>query len=394
MVSDGSLPLLDQVNELAPLFRKHAEAADHERRLARPVVEALSEAGFFRLWTPRSLGGLELDPPSALRVIEALSRIDSAVGWNVAVTSGLVPVAARLPDAGAEEIFGPDPNVVVAGSSHPPGQASRVDGGFRLTGRWPFASGCHNSHWVFQIATVKDGEQKTGATAEAPEIIGLFFPIRQVEIIDVWSVMGMRGTGSNDVAVTDLFVPAHRTFPFTPGYNPGAHFRGPLYRYPVIGHAALPLATVALGIARGAIDAFASLARDKVPAMTTTPLRERPATQALLARAEGALRSARLLQFETTRAVWEETAAQQAASLARRADLLLAATNSVQRAADAVDWIYSAAGTTGIFTKSPLERHFRDIHVLTQHAFSSFSRYETVGQVYLGLPPDFALVTF
>ena len=394
MESDGSPPLLERVNELAPFLREHAEAADQERRLARPVVRALADAGFFRLATPESLGGLELDFPAAVRVIEALSRVDSAVGWNVAVTCGLVPVAARLPDAGAEEIFGRDPNAVVAGSSYPPGEARRVDGGFRLTGRWSFASGCHNAQWVFQIAVVTDGEHETGATDEAPEVIGLFFPISEVEITDVWSVMGMRGTGSDDLAVTDLFVPAHRAFPFTLGYEPGANFRGPLYRYPTIGHAALLLSTVALGSARGAVDTLTALAQGKVPAMTTMALRERSATQANLARAEGALRSARLLHYEAAREAWEDVVAQQAVSLSRRADLLLAATNSVQRAADAIDWIYSSAGTTGIFTKSPLERHFRDIHVMTQHAFFSFSRYETVGQVYLGLPPDFALVTF
>ena len=394
MASNGSPPLLDRVNELAPLLREHTEAADQERRLPRPIVEALSDAGFFRLSTPRSLGGLELDSPAAVRVIEALSRVDSAVGWSVAVTSGLVPVAARLPDAGAEEIFGRDPNAVVAGSSAPPGKARLVEGGFRLTGRWSFASGCHHAQWVFQIAVVTNGEHEPGATVEAPEVIGLFFPISEVEIIDVWSVMGMRGTGSDDLAVTDLFVPAHRAFPFTAEYEPGTHFRGPLYRYPTIGHTASLLSTVALGSARSAVDTFTALARDKVPAMTSMAVRERPATQAILARAEGALRSARLLHYESVREAWEDVVAQRAVSLTRRADLLLAATNSVQRAADAIDGIYSAAGTTGIFTKSPLERHFRDIHVMTQHAFSSASRYETVGQVYLGLPPDFALVTY
>ena len=129
--------------------------------------------------------------------------------------------------------------------------------------------------------------------------------------------------------------------------------------------------------------------KERCRPMTTMALRERPATQANLESAEGALRSARLLHYEAAREAWEDVVAQQAVSLSRRADLLLAATNSVQRAADAIDWIYSSAGTTGIFTKSPLERHFRDIHVMTQHAFFSFSRYETVGQVYLGLPPRF-----
>jgi len=222
----------------------------------------------------------------------------------------------------------------------------------------------------------------------------VYLPRESCEVIDTWHVMGMRGTGSNDVAVTDVFVPTARTFPIAPDFTPGSHYRGPLYRFPVIGIVGSNLPPLLLAVARNAIEEVSALAQGKVPVARSTPLRERASAQAKLARAEAALRSGRLLLYDTLSETWQATVAGNAVSLKQKADLLLAMTHAVSSAVKAVELMYRVAGTSGIYTRSPLERYFRDVQVLRHHVFGAETRYETVGQVYFGLPPDFPLVTF
>ena len=222
----------------------------------------------------------------------------------------------------------------------------------------------------------------------------VYLPRESCEVIDTWHVMGMRGTGSNDVAVTDVFVPTARTFPIAPDFTPGSHYRGPLYQFPVIGIVGSNLPPLLLAVARNAIEEVSALAQGKVPVARSTPLRERASAQAKLARAEAALRSGRLLLYDTLSETWQATVAGNAVSLKQKADLLLAMTHAVSSAVKAVELMYRVAGTSGIYTRSPLERYFRDVQVLRHHVFGAETRYETVGQVYFGLPPDFPLVTF
>ena len=227
-----------------------------------------------------------------------------------------------------------------------------------------------------------------------PEVVMAYLPSENCEIIDTWHVMGMRGTGSNDVAVTDVFVPRARTFPFVPEFSPGSHYQGPLYRFPLIGVVASNLPPIVLALARRAIDEVSLLAQSKMPVAATTSLRERAAAQAKLARAEAALRSSRLLLYDTLSEAWQATVAGVTFSLRQKADLQLAMANAVSSAVSAVELMYSVAGTSGIYTRNPLERYFRDVQVLKHHAFGAETRYETVGQVYFGLPPDFPALLF
>ena len=205
--------------------------------------------------------------------------------------------------------------------------------------------------------------------------------------------MGMRGTGSHDISVTDVFVPKTRTFPMVPEFEPGSHYQGPLYRFPLVGVGATGISPVMLAVARQAIDYVSELAQGKTPVASSTLLRERASAQAKLAQAEAILRSGRLLLYDTLSVAWEATVAE-TPSLNQRADLLLAMTHAVSSATQAVELAYSVAGTSGFRTGSPLERYFRDIQVLKHHAFAAETRYETVGQVYLGLPPDFPVLAF
>ncbi|MDX6644729.1 MAG: indole-3-acetate monooxygenase, partial [Miltoncostaeaceae bacterium] len=230
--------LLDAVAEIGPIIREHASEAETGRRLAAPVMEALRGAGLFRMFLPRSLGGLEVDPVTFAWATEAVSRHDPAAGWVLQAGNTGDWWAARLPEEGVEEIYGADPDTLMAAAFHPPLAGVAVDGGYRLTGRRPLASTIHDADWLFLTAVV--GEGAIGAIVRAAE----------ADIVDTWYSLGMRGTDSNDVVLEDVFVPARRTFPLMPGFVPGSHFGGPLYRMSAVGTTGILLAPIALAIAR------------------------------------------------------------------------------------------------------------------------------------------------
>jgi alkylation response protein AidB-like acyl-CoA dehydrogenase len=384
--------LTEAARHIAPVIRAHKEEAERERRLSKPVLDALHGAGLLRMFTPRSLGGLEVDPLTCARVVEAVSAADSVAGWSLFNPLAWAHLCARLPDARAEEIFGGHPPTVLAGPFHPPMLAIAVEGGYRVTGRSPFASNCRDATWIAVTAVVMDGDTPRLHASGAPEVLAEFVPREACEILDTWYVLGMRGTGSDDIAVRQVFVPRARTCPLVPEFAPGSHYRGPLYRLPAMGAIAATFPPIVLAIARQAIDEVSALAQGKTPFGSTTALRARASAQARLARAEGALRGARALVDQALGEAWARAVAGEWPSLAQKADLLLATATATSSAAEAVELMYNVAGTSGIYTGNPLERHFRDMQVLKQHGFASENRYETVGQVYLGLPPEFAPV--
>ena len=392
MQLQGDTKLIEAARGIAPVIREYNDEAERERRLSRPVLAALHEAGLLRMCTPRSLGGLETDPITRALVIEEISGHDTAAGWTLANPLDWAYLCARLPDEGAEEIYA-RPNVVIAAQFGRPMQAAPAPGGYLITGRAPFVSNCHDANWIATTATVTPSHSSSELKGE-PELVMVYLPRENCEIVDTWYVMGMRGTGSNDVAVTRVFVPTARTFPFVPEFTPGSHYQGPLYRFPLIGVVASNMPPLMLAVARRAIEEVSNLAQGKVPVASSTALRGRASAQSKLALAEAAVRWARLFLFDTLSETWAAALAGETISLKRRADVLLAMTNAMSSSVKAVELMCSIAGTSGIYTRSPLERYFRDIQVIRHHAFAAESRYETVGQVYLGLPPDFAALAF
>jgi alkylation response protein AidB-like acyl-CoA dehydrogenase len=378
--------LIEAARHIAPVIREHNEEAERERRLSRPVLNALYETGLLRMFTPRSLGGLEVDPITRALVVEEIAGHDTAAGWTLENPLDWAYLCARLPDEGAEEIYTSGANILIAAQYGRPLNAIPSQDGYRITGRAPFVSNCCDADWIAMTAMVMDGDQ-----AE-PEMVMVYFPREYCQVIDTWNVIGMRGTGSHDISVTDVFVPKTRTFPMVPEFEPGSHYQGPLYRFPLVGVAATGILPVMLAVARQAIDYVSELAQGKTPVASSTLLRERASAQAKLAQAQAILRSSRLLLYDTLSVAWEATVAGQTHSLNQRADLLLAATHAMKSATQAVELVYSMAGTSGFRTGSPLERYFRDSQVLKHHALAAENRYETVGQVYLGLPPDFPVL--
>jgi alkylation response protein AidB-like acyl-CoA dehydrogenase len=384
--------VLGRVAELEPMIRSASAKAEIERRFSAHVSDALRDAGFYHLFRPRSRGGLELDPVSAFRVIEELSRIDSAVGWNVFIANAGEPFGAWFSDETTAEVFG-SPMSVTAGSVFPPRRAVPVSGGYRLSGRCPFNSNCHAATWFGGMAYVyDDGVQRLDENG-APVTLLTLFPREQAEIIDNWDTLGMRGTGSHDVNVDDLFVPAERAVPLKPLEQPSPAYSGPWHRltiWPSVGCNAIP----ALGIAQAAIDEFAELAMNKTPSFTTTMLKDRPIVQLRFARAVAKVESARAYLHDAFDAAWQGALDGRSLDLAGKARLLLASSHAPMAAAEAVDLIHSLAGTAGIRNDQAFQRHFRDVHVITQHAFVSESRMEAVGQVRFGLEPNWPFLHF
>jgi indole-3-acetate monooxygenase len=385
--------LLAAVRAIGPLIREHADEAERSRRLSHEVINALSQAGLFRLMLPLSMGGLEVDPVTCSRVIEEVAGFDSAAGWALQAGNEGAWWAARLPQEGAEEIYGSNPSAIMSAAFHPPQRAVEAAGGYRVTGRGPLASNIHEAEWLFLTALVMEGEAPR-LMGGVPEIIGLVLHAAEAQIVETWDSLGMRATDSNDVVVENVFVPSSRTFRLGPEFQPGPQFGSPLYRFPAVGLAVLFVAPVPLAVARGSIAEVLELAQKKTAFGFTKPLRERALVQATLARAEGALRAARVFFYDTFGKAWERTVSGERSTLEQNADLLLAGSHLVSTAANVADMMHRIAGTTGIYTRSRLERHFRDAQTMRHHGFVSENRFEAVGQVYLGVPPEFAMVAF
>jgi alkylation response protein AidB-like acyl-CoA dehydrogenase len=379
--------LLGRVRALEPLIREYAPQAERARRLAQPVSDALRDAGVFRMFRPASRGdGLELDPVTAFRVFEELSRIDSSVGWNVANANAAEVLVAWYSDHVTEEVCG-SPETVMAGAWNPPRKAVPAAGGYRISGRTVFSSNCRSATWILGLANVFDGDDMRVDESGAPVTLMTLFPMREVEIVDNWNALGMRGTGSDDVVANDLFVPEERAVPLGPLENPGIAYAGPFHRlsiWPAVGG----LVPTVLGVARAAIDDFIEMATKKMPMYTATALRERSVVQLQVAEAEAKLGAARCFLFSVFDEVWQRAQQGQSLDMSARARCQLASSHAVVAAAEAVDRVYLAAGGSAIRDEQPFQRYFRDVHVITQHAFVSPSRFEAVGQIMLGLEPD------
>ena len=371
--------LLEAVRALAPLVEAERARLDRERALSPGLVDALVEAGLFRLWTPRRLGGAELDPVAGLRVIAAVAALDGSVGWNVMVASTHGFLAGRLPAAAAREVFG-DRRAVVAGQLEPGGLAEVVKGGYRVSGRWPFASGCRHATWLLAHCVVAAGARRRAGGRPTTRLV--FVPVDRARIHDTWRVSGLRGTGSHDYSLDGVLVPA--------AYAIDAFADEPtrperLYAYPVIPFVTGAVGAVPIGIARGAIEELTRLARTRKRA--GRPLAEDATVQQGIARAEIHARAAESLLLEAVDDMWRTVKRGKPPTLEQRAHVRMACVNAGESAAAAVDLVWGLAGSRAIFEDAALERRFRDVHAATQHVALSPRTLEMAGRVLLGLEP-------
>jgi alkylation response protein AidB-like acyl-CoA dehydrogenase len=381
MLNTASSLFIDAAKGLAPQIQASADEIERSRRLPPPLVEAMAQAGLFRLWIPRALGGEETDPMTLVRVVEEISKADGASGWCMAIGGEYGVFGGYLPADAAREIYGNDPHVRTAGAFRPFGNATVVDGGYRVTGQWPLGSGCQHSAWIVGGCRILDGDEPRLGPNGAPITRILFFPAADCEILDTWHSIGLRGTGSHDYAVTNVFVPTTHSLSFR---EPPVE-SGPLYAFPTIALFGTVLAAVPLGIARHAIDILTTLAGTKIATRSRQSLREDTTLQTNLGRAEALLRSGRALLYEALGEAWEVVSAGQTLNLSHRAALWLASTHAANAAKDAAELTFSAGGSASPYTSSGLERCVRDIHAAAQHLTVASPNYQMVGQALLGV---------
>jgi indole-3-acetate monooxygenase len=383
--------ILEAVRRIEPVIREHAAAAERDRRLAAPAAAAMREVGLYRLWRPKALGGLEVDPVTGFRVIEELGRIDSAASWNLQVSIAHDLFGPWFGDAAAREIFGGD--AITVGGQQPARRAAPVEGGYLLSGKTPFVSGAHQATAYIGYANiVENGELRRGADG-APETLLVACPAKDAAIVDNWNVIGMRGTGSHDVEMHDAFIPAHWTVPWAPLQKPGSAYEGPLYRL-TVWPAIAALTPAALGIARAAIDEAVALATAKTPAFGARALKDNGVVQSLLARAEARLCAGRALFYQTFAEAYREAVDARPIDIGLKAKMQLAMTHAMLEAAAAVDIVHEIVGASGVRDEYSFSRHFRDIHVITQHGFINAAKLQGVGQIMLGLAPDWPFFAF
>ncbi len=385
---------ITKARAIGPALRQQVNQEESDRKLSGSTVTALREAGLYRLFLPKSLGGFETDPLTAAKVVEEIAGYNMAAGWSL--MAGNIPTwwCSRLSEKGVDEIYATGPDTFIASAFHPPMRAIAVDGGYRITGRSPLTSNVHEAQWIFVTALVmEDGEMKI--QNGIPEVMGVFMKSGDLSIIDTWHTLGMRATDSNDIETKDAYVPDHLTFPLVPEFEPNKDYKGKLYRSPAIAaNIASLIAPIALAVAKNAIDEVKLLAEKKVPFGSAVSIRERGSVQRKVGMARAFVESSRAYLYSTLSDEWEKTVRGENSSIEEKAGILLAATHTNQTCLQAVDLMYSAAGTSGIYTKNNLSRHFADAQVLRQHGFVNESRYETAAQVYLGLSPDLPVIIF
>ena len=388
--SDGSGAgnYVERARRLQPMLREAGDEIERRRELPEAIVDALIGHGIFKMLLPKSIGGAELDPLTYTAVLEALAAADGSTAWSLGQNSGCSMAAPYLAPEIAREVFGPPRGVLAWGPDLPgAGRGVAVEGGYRVTGQWGFATGSRHATWLGCHIPIfePDGTARLNPNGR-PFVRTMLFRKSEARIIDNWYVLGLRGTGSDSYALADHFVPQR----YTLGRDNEAERRepGPLYQFTSGMIYAMSFAHVSLGIARGTYDAFIEIARDKVPRGAKGTLRENNVVQSQLAQSEARLRSARAYLRGTIAEMWDEARRAGRIGLEHHPHLRLAATWAIHQARDVVATLYHAAGASAIFESNPLERRMRDIHAGTQQGQGRPIHFETVGQIFMGLPPE------
>lgn len=374
----------DSLATLTPRIAARADAIEAERRLPADLAAEMAATGLFRMLVPRALGGLQLTPMDAVENIEAVGMADASAGWCTMIAATTALCAAYLPPAQAQLVFG-DPDTITGGVFAPMGRAIAESDQWRVSGRWSWASGSANCQWLMGGCVLLDDGRPRLAADGKPDHRMMVMPATDVTLIDTWHAAGLKGTGSGDMAVSDVLVPAERSVSLIHD-RPVAE--GALYAFPAFGLLALGIAGVASGNARAALNDLAQLMTAKKPLGSARTAAERATVQADVARAEASLSAARALLFEAMHTAWGVAERSGDVPLAERARLRLAATHMVRTSADVTRTAYDMGGGSALFLSSPLQRRFRDAHAMTQHIMVAPATYELVGRVLLGLPTD------
>ena len=384
-------PVVQAAIALRPMLRRYQEEIEREQRLPRALVEELRAAGFYRMVIPRALGGLQVDPLTYLRVVELLAEGVGSVGWNLANNSIGQLVTLGLPDEGVEEIYAQGGDTILAGTAvQGGGQGVPVEGGYRVSGRWQFGSGCQESAWMLGSFQILDG----GEPRRRPDGGSLYwravFPRAEAEIVPgSWDVAGLRGTGSFDWTVEDVFLPERRTMPHfgAPLDNQWRRWSGVTYALPAQCWVGPHHSAVITGIARAGIDALIQLAGEKTPRGRTGMLCENPQVQDAVGRADAMLNAGRAYRSAMIAELWTALASGRETTLEQRARCRLAAIYAADSAREAMNLMYRHGGSTSFKRESRLAECWRDLHVVGQTVTIAPEWYPLGGRVYLGMDP-------
>jgi alkylation response protein AidB-like acyl-CoA dehydrogenase len=373
-----------RARDVAPVVAASADTLERTQRFPAPLLDALHEARLFRLLLPRAAGGEEVEPWTYFDAVAEIGRHDASVAWCIFVANSSALIAAFLPGDVAGEIFA-DPRTTIAWGPPNAYRATAVPGGYRVTGRWDFASGCRHAAWMGAHCNVTepDGSLRLNK-AGRPTTRTLLFPAEAATLIHTWDVIGLRGTASDSYAVTDLFVPeAYSTTREDPSLR---REPGRLYAFTMQGLYAVGVAGVAVGTAQAMLDAFKALAREKTP-RGLGRLADNAVVQSNVARMEADLGAARAYMTQTLHEVWDGAYGTAPIDVPARARVRLACAQAILTANQVADRTYKAAGVSAIFDGSPFVRRFRDMHTLLQQIQSREAHFEAVGQILLGIEP-------
>ncbi|MEC7078355.1 MAG: acyl-CoA dehydrogenase family protein [Pseudomonadota bacterium] len=374
--------LLNNAQRLSKSFALRSAEFEQARRLPADVSDAMAKAGIYRMFVPQSLGGSETSPLVSSQVFETLAQGDAACGWVafIAATSG--SSLARIETSAAKQMFA-SPQTMLAGVFAPNGKAVKSGEDYILNGQWQWGSGTQNADWVLAGSMVIDPEQPADAKPRAHMCL---VPKDAIEFLDTWHSTGLRGTGSTDFKLTDHRVPSAHIVGLEVRKMPDT----PLFQFPNFTLLALGIGAVSMGIARAALNEFVGLAQQKKRISSSSTIAERSHTQMQIATAEAKLRSARAFYYDSVEQAWERALAGDTVDVDQRRNLRLATTHAVMASAEVVDCAYNLAGGVSVYQSSNLQRHFRDIHVATQHIMVAPSTLETTGRLFLGLPTNTA----
>jgi alkylation response protein AidB-like acyl-CoA dehydrogenase len=385
----GAQKLLAAVREMTPAINRRSAEIEAGRELPADLVRDLVAAGCFRMFVPRSHGGLEIELPSALEIFEALARADGSTGWTVMIGAEGAMLLALLPRHRFDALYADGPDLMIAGSFTPRGEANVTENGFEVSGRWPFASGCLHSKWLLGNCVVtENGRPRPGPAPDVPETRFAIFRAERARILDTWLTSGLRGTGSHDIAIDRIQISRDDTFDRFFG-EPSVP--GPLY-IATAPQFSLHVASVGVGIAQHAIDDIIALAgNQKRRIFAAAVLAETPVFQHTLARAEIGLRAARAVLKSEAESFWAAVSTDRAPT--PEEDVRCCATGAwaAATAAKVVDACYAAGGGTALYDFSPLQRHLRDIHTLTQHIIVADGWLTRAGAFLLGKDPGFGV---
>ena len=390
MADANDPPVLHHATALMANIRASADEIEKRRQLPEALARELKEAGVFGMAMPRSWGGPELDPLTQFRVLETLAMADGSVGWCAMINCDGGYFTAFLDEDVGRAMY-PDIGVGTAVAATPTGQAIPVSGGYRVTGQFPFASGCQHCEWAWVGCLVTADESSQRDENGVPKTRQCVVRMSQCEILDTWHTTGLHGTGSNDLRLTDVFVPAEQTFSFQ---DPRLIKRsGPLYAFPFmfLAKASAP----ALGIARHALDALIEMASRKPARRYVAGNHLEPAkfmrddifVQEAVGRAETLLAAARAYQFETMGDLWQGVLDGSEPTPAQIARFTSAPSHIIGVCVDVVQLVCKAAGGSAVYQKGQFDRCLRDILTLNQHVIASLRAYERAGRLLLGLEP-------